>query len=264
MVSSIAHIIENHMSEAVTREDFAKMKIMYRHAEQFLSYTDLLSDDIKDTLRGELGCICYYLCYYDKAKQFLSSSVLKLNLRSKSNETKIARFKIYLGNVYRRLGDHEKAKELFEQSLQTYNKFSEPNVNKARACGYLGIVYESLGNFEKAKGLLEESLMLHKKQTNNPIGIAWSLAHLGSIYANLGNYEKAKEIYKESLTIYRAQNEDHVGAAWVCGVLGNVYTKLKDHKKAKKYLEESLTIYDNHFNRDHIYVAYVLAYLGEL
>jgi len=262
VVSSLADIIESHMSEAIAREDFAKMKILYRHAEQLLNHTNLLSDDMHSSLLGELGCICYYLCSYAKAKQFLGSSILKLNPGSKNNYSKLAHFKIYLGNVHRRLGHYEKAKEFFEQGIQIYKKLPEPNVNKARAFGCLGIAYESLGYFEKAKALLEESLMLHKKQANNPIGIAWSLAHLGSIYVNLGNYEKAIEVYKESFLIYSLQSKNHVGAAWVCGDLGNVYTKLKDYKKAKEYLESSLTIYDNHFNKDHIYVAYILADLG--
>ncbi|MBY0500940.1 MAG: tetratricopeptide repeat protein [Alphaproteobacteria bacterium] len=258
LVQSIANVLENSMNDAIDNEDFTKMKILYRHADQFLSHSDLLNEDVKTNLSGELGCMCCYLCYYSKAKDMLESAISK----SSKNYNKIAHFKVYLGNVYRRLGDYEKAKELFEQSLQTYKKCSEPNPGMARACGYLGIVYESLGNFEKAKALLEESLALHKKQKKNCIGLAWSLAHLASVYRNLGDYEKARELYEKSLKIYKTHSENYVGAAWVSGALGSVCTKLKDYEKAKNYLDESLKIYCNHFPENHIYVAYALIHLG--
>ncbi len=261
-VQPIASLLENCMADAVDKEDFAKMKILYRHAEQFLIHDDLLNDDMRGSISGRLGCIYYYLRHSIKAKQLLKDSLLKLEKNYNENHNKIAHFLVYLGNVYRRLGDYGKAKELFEKSLIIHKKCSEHPVGMARACGYLGIVYKDLGDFKQAKTLLEQSLIIHKKYPKNCIGLAWSLAHLGDVYKVLGDYQKAKELFEQSLTIYKTYSKNHVGAAWVCGNLGDVYIKLGNYKKAKGLLEESLTICNEHFFEDHIYVAQALVHLG--
>jgi len=262
LIQSVSNILEQGMSDAVEKEDFAKMKFLHRHAEHLLSQHNLLNDIGRGSLSGELGCICYYLCYYPQAQQLLNLGISELNKNPGKNDNKAAHFLVYLGNVHRRLGDYGRAKELFERSIELYKKSTEPHTGMARACGYLGIVYESLGNFDKAKVLLEKSLIIHQKRSKNQAGHAWSLAHLGSVYNNVGDYPKARELYEKSLQIYKASSPDYVGAAWVCGDLGSIYAKLGDRQRAKDLLEESLTISRRHFFEDHIYVAHALVNLG--
>ncbi len=262
MVQQQAYIIENNMKEAIDKEDFAKMKLLARHSDHFLMHKEILSYKERSSLSGNLGCIYYYLCDYPRAKELLNAGITELKKDFEKNHNKIAQFKVYLGNVYRRLGEYEKAKELFEQSIKIYKKNSKLHVGIARAYGYLGVVYESLGKYGKAKELLEESLMIHEKDTKNPIGLAWSLAHLGSVYKNLEDYEKARELYEKSLKIYKDVSISYVGAGWVCENLGGVYVNLKDFEKARSYLEESLSIHNKYFSKDHIYIANALVHLG--
>ncbi|MBS0271903.1 MAG: tetratricopeptide repeat protein [Proteobacteria bacterium] len=264
LLERVANTLENYMSDAIDKEDFTKMKLLYRHVEQFLNHQDLMSDNIKGSLGGELGCFFYYLRYLTKAKILLEDSLLKLQKKPDENHNKIAHFMVYLGNVHRNLGEYETAKKLFENSLRIYNTYSENDVGVARASGYLGVVYKALGDFSKARSLLERSLVIYRRYPENHIGRAWSLAHLGSVYLSLGDYEKAKELFEESRLLYKKYSENHVGAAWVSGDLGDTYLKLGDFKKAKEFIEECLKICNEHFVEGHVYVAEAFVHLGVL
>jgi tetratricopeptide (TPR) repeat protein len=255
-------MLEQEISDAVEKEDFTKMKSLLRHTEHFIAQNSVLSKSETASLCGELGCICYYLCYYPHAQELLHLGISELNKHPTTEHAKIAHFLVYSGNIHRRLGDYDKSIKLFEQSIELYKKSSELHTGMARAYGYLGITHESLGAFDKAKALLEKSLIIHRKSSKNKVGHAWSLAHLGSVYKNIGDYIEAKKLYEESFRIYKSSSPYHVGVAWVCRDLGFIYAMLGEKEKAKNLLEESLAIYRQHFFEDHIYIAQALIYLG--
>ncbi|MBT5389787.1 MAG: tetratricopeptide repeat protein [Alphaproteobacteria bacterium] len=253
--------LESYIRDAVDKEDFSKMKNLYPHAEHVLGHSDLLSNKDKGILMGELACIYCYLSHHSKAKLLFEKSLSILSSERDSND-KIARFLLFLGNVYKKTGEYNKAKELFERSIKTYQKSPNDIAGAAKAYGYLGTVFEGLGDLKQAKVLLEKSIDMYKKCPSRRIGLAWALAHLGSVYKNIGDYEKAKELFEQSLKIYMAHSENYVGSSWVLGDLGNVYTKLGDFEKAKHYLEKSLKILSQYFFDDHIYVARTSIHLG--
>jgi len=264
LIENFAHTLENYMSDILEKEDFSKMKILYRHVEQFLTHSDMFADELKGSLEGELGCFFYYLCNSIKSKKLLEDGLSKLQKAPEENHNKIAHFLVYLGNVNRSLGEYETAKKLFENSLEIYNKHADNDVGIARASGYLGVVYRTLGDFDKAKMLLERSVAIYNSYPDKHIGLAWSLAHLGNIYASLGDYEKAKDLFGRSRLLYKKYSENHVGAAWVSGDLGNAYLKLGDFQKAEEFMEECLKICRKHFFEDHVYIAEALVHLGIL
>ena len=263
VIQPLLAALEGYMAEAVDNEDFSQMRDLYRHAEQVLSHDNVLEGTMAASLKGELGCIYYYLCDFTKAEDLLKQSIATLSDTQQKNYAKIARFHVFLGSVQKRLGNYEQANKLFEKSLALYEKAPDAKIGKAKASGYLGVVYEFLGDYTKAKALLEESSKIYEESPENEIGLAWSLTHLGSVHNQLGEYEKAKELYERGYAIYKTFSKDYVGAAWVCVGLGALYLELGDYSKAKEMLEESLAIYDKHFVDDHVYVARALRQLGD-
>lgn len=263
LIESMGYVLSTMMHNVIDKEDFEKMKNLYRHAEQFLSHNlEQENSFTNDYIRGELGCFYYYLCNASKAKHFLIESLEALGKKGKEQDILEAHFLTYLGNVYRDEGNFEKAKELFKESLSIYKNKDERHIGVARASGYLGVTYRALGKLQKAEALLKRSLSIYQKHPENSIGLAWALAHLGGIYRDLGDLQKAKESLEQSLSLYRKHSETYVGAAWVCGDLGSVYLQLGDFGKAKALLEESLRICKQHFYADHIHIAKALMYLG--
>lgn len=256
--------LENYMKETVEKEDFSTMKSLYRHAEQFLNHEEFLNEESANSLRGELGCIYYYLRYSTKAKELLTESLLSLKRCCGDQHHKIAHFLVYLGNAHRSLGDYDEAKKLFEQSMQIYTKYAPNDVGMARASGYLGAVYHTFGDFEEAKTYLERAQSIYKKHPQNRVGVAWSLAHLASVYGTLGEYEEAIRLFMQSMETYKAQAKNYVGAAWAEGDLGAMYVKIGNFEKARHYLEESLAICRKHFSEDHAYMAEIFAHFAVL
>jgi tetratricopeptide (TPR) repeat protein/DNA-binding CsgD family transcriptional regulator len=263
-LKKLVKFLEHYIADVIDKEDFSSMKILANHCEAFLNHTHLLTDTIKGSIGSALGCIYYYLSYNTKAKYILEESLTNLNKNYGENYNRIARTLMYLGNVYRALGDCQKAKDLLEQSLTIYNKHPKNHMGTAKSLGYLGIVYRGLGNYTKAKDLLEQSLGIYIKYSENHIGHAWILAHLGNTYMILGDYKEAKNLLEQSLKIYKNYSENYVGVSWVLGYLGNVYREIGDYEKAKKILEQSLIICRKHFPENHVYVASSLAYLGRI
>src|SRR3989338_352731 len=172
-----------------------------------------------------------------------------------------------LGNVYRDLGNYEKAKQLFEESLVIYKKNSYENHPWfAQALGRLGSIYREQCNYEKARQLIEESLVIYRKNSyeNNP-WFARALAWLGSVYRDQGNYEKAKQLLEESLLIYRKNShEAQPWFAWTLVWLGNLYREQGNYEKAKQLLEESLVIYKKNSYENHPLFARALVGLGSV
>ena len=254
LLDSIISTLENYIVDATDKEDFSRMNLLAAHCEALLTHDHLLTETMKSSIEGALGCVYYYLRHNIKARQLLEESHVNLKKYYGEDHVKVAPVLVYLGNFYRSIGDYEKAKTLLEQSLVIYKKY--PNyVKNARALGYLGVVYRDLGDYKKAKVLLEESLVIHEKYSENHIGHAWVLAHLGDIYMILGKNEKAKELFEKSLIIYKNHAEDYVGVGWVLNYLGIVHKSLGDCDKAKNLLEQSLSITRKYFSDDHLFVA---------
>ena len=263
LIHSIGDTLENSIIEAIDDEDFSKMKILAPHCEAFLNHDKLLSEPMKSSIGGALGCIYYYLWNKNKAKYLLETNLSNLNHYPTDNHNKIARLLVYLGNFYRSVGNYDQAKKVLERSLTIY-KMNPNHLSNARALGFLAAVYRDLGDYKMAKNLLQESLGIHEKYSRNKIGHAWILSKLGTIYMLLGDYKQARSLLENSLLIYKMQGEDYVGVAWVLSHLGTVYEREGDPEKAINLLNQSLTITRKYFYDDHIFVASGLAALGKV
>lgn len=268
LIIDIAHALEDYMAKATSEDDFSKMKVLISHSKVFLSHSSLVANNIMCSIRGELGGICFHLGHYEKAKQLLEENLAYLNEQNKKNYSVLARSLGYLANVYRDyLENYEGAKNLFNQSIQIYQKHCpDSKLRTAWVLCHLGVVYRELGEYEKAKQLTEQGLEIYKSQLleNHP-RFPWVLTLLGIIYRKLGNYDQAKDILERSLKIYQNNfPNNHIRIAWALSHLGAVYRELKEYKIAKEYLEKSLNIYNKFFVDNHIEVIRAVRYLGKV
>ncbi|OJW50154.1 MAG: hypothetical protein BGO67_02160 [Alphaproteobacteria bacterium 41-28] len=172
-----------------------------------------------------------------------------------------------LGSVYRDLGKHEKAKQLFEQCIEIYRKnFYENHFWFAQALGRLGRVYSDQGNYPKAKQLLEQAITIYRNNSyeNNP-WFARTLGWLGNVYREQGDHKKAKQLFEESLIIYKKNSYDnHPWFAHALGRLGSIYREQCNYEKAKQLLEKSLVIYRKNSYENSPWFARTLTWLGSV
>ena len=258
----ITNSLEAYIMDIIESEDFFKMKYLVTHCERFLTHSHILPNFVEGCIGGKLGSIYYYQGLLIKAKEVIEKSLTLLN--KEMNYPKFAYILIYLGNVYRSLGDYEKANKFLEQTVEIFKHYDQKHRGFPRALGFLGYYYREIGNYKAAERLLNQSLSIYKRRSlENSIPIAWVSTHLAITYREIGYYSKAKILLEESLIIYKKKSEDYVGVAWVLGHLGIVYKEMKDYKKAKDLIEQSLKIYRMYFSESHLYVIWAQSHLAQ-
>lgn len=258
--------LEDHIAAFIEKEDLVKLRLLLNHCNKFLTHEALLTKDVKDSLKNELGGIYLYLGNYLEAKKLLEENLLVRNQQSRNN-LNTARALAYLGNVYNDLGNYEKATHVLEEGLCIYkNYFPNNYIGIARLLALLGNVHRDLGNYEKAKNLLEQSVSIYESHSSeHHIGKAWASACLGIIYTILGKYDEAKTLLEQGLVIYQKDPvRNGMGIAWVLAHLGDLHGQHGEYDKAKDLFEHSIALYKEHFPEGHIKTGWALSTLGEV
>jgi tetratricopeptide (TPR) repeat protein len=158
----------------------------------------------------------------------------------------------YLSNVYRGLGDFQKARTLAEQSLTiTRSNFSDSHIYVASRLAILGAVYNELGDYQKARSLFEESLHIYEKEYGkNHNDTARVLKLLGETYCLEGDVETAEELLNKALLVFQLKKSPEAYKSLES--LGDLYLKKGkiataegDFKHAQSYNIQAL----NYFNQ---------------
>ena len=144
-----------------------------------------------------------------------------------------------LGDVAMTRGDHERAKELLEESLALYQKVGDRRF-VPRVLAFLGNVSLEQEHYEQAKGLYEESLALGR-ELGEPTAIGMAFMSLGYVFLLEGAHGRAMALFEEAEALSRERGHK--------GVLINTIDNLGwaallrgDHERAKSYYEESLAL----------------------
>jgi tetratricopeptide (TPR) repeat protein len=269
LLNDISYVFGSYIDKALEEEDFPTIRLLESHADMFLKHNNLLSPFIAGLIGSRLGCIYYFLNNQAKAQTTIEASltILKNHLLQfpGKDDVKIAQAFLHIGNVYNELGYYDRAQELFEKSLDIYNKNTSQNkLEIAWTISHLGNVYRNLGYYEKARNLLKESNEIQEKYNpENYKRIARTLCYLGNVYRGLGDYKRAIEVLDKSLKYYKKCFPDtHFRIGWVLSHLGNIYRKLGNFDKSKNLFSDSLEIYQKNFSEDHVIVGLIFSYLG--
>lgn len=143
------------------------------------------------------------------------------------------------GIISGEMGDIEKAKNYFNQSLFFVNKSPEKELN-AKIETNLGVVYSILGNYDEAINHLEAALIIYK-ETENFRRVSESYLNIGLNYLNSGNIIAAMAAFDKGI---ETALENHY-----FGVLALLYLAkseqllaIKDIRMAKEFADKALSI----------------------
>jgi class 3 adenylate cyclase/tetratricopeptide (TPR) repeat protein len=146
--------------------------------------------------------------------------------------------KLQLGQAYRGLSAYDRAKELYEESLQLFvtAKHDEGIVRALYELGWqIGYI---MRRYDEGEEYMQESLAI-ARSTNDKRGIAWALNGMGVLAQWRGWYTQAIRCYEESLTIAR-EIGDMTRTAGALNNIGLVKIELGLFDEARPPLEESL------------------------
>lgn len=270
LLTLVSNILENYIKGLIDSEDISGIRLMLGHSKQFLSHTNLLDNEMSGSIKGELGCIYFYLGNLSKARKSLEESLseLKYNYAENTEKSphKIAPLLAYWGSIHKELGNYKDAIILLNESLIAYKQNPSHYYPGAWAWVFalLGTVHSDLGNYQKAQDFFEQSLMEYKQQkTDNLIGIGWVLGLLGNVQRIRGNYKEAQRLLNRSITVYEENYpEDHIRKAEFQIYLALVNKDLGNYQIARSLIEKSLLIYRKNYSAQHNYIAWVLTELA--
>ena len=227
-------------------------------SERFALFIDL--DTVIDWLHN-LARVCNESSYFFFAKIVVNLAYdLLRNLDDTAMGALARKGKVLnvTGEVYHRLGEYNKAKELHEKALIIRKKiFGEDHADVATSYNNLALVYERLGEYNQAKELHEKALIIRKKIFGEDhADVATSYNNLALVYNSLGEYSQARELHEKALVIYiTIFGEDHAHVATIYNNLASVYNTLGEYNQAKELHKKALTILKKIFGEDHADVA---------
>ena len=213
----------------------------------------------------KLGKMCLTHNAFDAAVKYFGLALGFAQCNVEYNGKYAADCYCNLGEVQRRLGELEKAKEYHERALTiSLEKCDPEHIDVAMHYNNLALVQNELGDLGQAKEHYERALTISlKKLGPDHPDVAPCYSNLGLVHLAMGNLEQAKEHHELSLTIsLKKLGPDHPNVATSSNNLGLVHHKLGDLTQAKEHYERALTINLKKLGPDHLDVVTCCSNLG--
>lgn len=160
-----------------------------------------------------------------------------------------SRFLELLGTAHYYLAEYDKARELWERSVERCLQFPEDEYyEEARirlvhstALLNIGIIFRMRGDYTQALSYYRQSLDI-RKTTGYKQGIAACYNNIARVYADNKNDDRALEYYLKALDILKDDPNDLYQASLLNNI-GLIYRRKKELEKAESYFNQSLEKY---------------------
>ncbi|MGV9002405.1 tetratricopeptide repeat protein [Flavobacterium sp.] len=204
----------------------------------------LLSKSTDDKLKVEalytIGKVFLRLEKYDKAYASYAKA-LSIATHLKSGP-QIGLLKEALGNLQFKLGNFDKSRALYLESLLHFNTNTEDINQIAKIKGNLALIDIKKGNTQKAIHSLTE---LSNIKNLDSVSKAIALLSIGNIYLeNLSNSKTAIQYYKKSIILINRKKESNL----ICSIYQNIaesYFEVHQYNEALSYNKISETFLEN-------------------
>jgi diguanylate cyclase (GGDEF)-like protein len=199
--------LENKLIEYNLINEFVDLMVLYSYTLNYLGNSSEAlkyatkglsmipkegNPSLKARLLNIIGIIYYHNSHYDKAYLTLNEAKV-IAYECKSFET-YASILNNIGDIFRELGEYEKASEFFKLSLDISNENNLSLNMKSVVYLNLGLVDFSAGKFDDSLHFLYKSLELLKDDSDESLKgeVEYRIANVLSLK---GETKKAKEIY---------------------------------------------------------------------
>ncbi|MEG8948027.1 tetratricopeptide repeat-containing sensor histidine kinase [Rosettibacter firmus] len=164
------------------------------------------------------------------AKKYGEEAISKAKKSNKKNLQ--AKAMNILGVVYRNLGEHEKALDLFNDALNIAIE-TKDSIQMAYSYNNVGGIYRLQGNNSLALEYVYRGLEIFEK-FNHAEGKAFCSINIGLIYKNQENFDQALEHFMNVLQL-RRKTKDEPGIALTLILIGETYIAKEDINNALKF-----------------------------
>jgi len=149
-----------------------------------------------------------------------------------------------LGNVYRRIGNYEKALDAFQQAsiLDPLTSGIRDGADAVHASAHIkkAVIRNGLGELFLNTGETEDALIAFKSAVEMDPANPEYHNNLAGVMASLGNYHEAIETYKHSLEL----SNDNKSKAAIWNRIGNAFRKMKNYEGAVQAYQKAVALGD--------------------
>jgi tetratricopeptide (TPR) repeat protein len=174
--------------------------------------------------------------FSDSIKDFEKALELASNPESSESRDQVMN---YLGVVYYRMGELQKALEAHEKSLEILS-INENEERKAIYFNNLGIVQKEIGLTKEAADSFKRALPILKK-LDRPEFLAILYGNIGTVYNQLDRHKEALDFQNEALKLHR-QTGNKLEECRVLGNIGNILREMGEYADAARTIKEALNI----------------------
>ena len=173
-----------------------------------------------------------------------------------------------LGELYRHIGDYNKALTRYQRALDIREKVLGPqHPDVAQTLNALAITHRNIGNYNKALTLYQRALDIRENvlDPEHP-DVAQTLNDLAVLYEQgIGDYEKALTLYQRALDIREnVLDPEHLDIAQTLNNLARIYHRIGNYKKALPLYQGARNIREKVLGSQHPFVATTLNNLALL
>jgi tetratricopeptide (TPR) repeat protein len=174
-----------------------------------------------------------------------AEELYEILLKQTTDEREKSHLYHMLGLIKRNQGEYAEAIEFYEKSIKIQQKILSPtDPDLAASYNNVGSVYYNMGEYSKALSYYEKALEIYQKTLppNHP-SLATSYNNIGLVYDNMGEYSKALSYYEKALEIYqKTLPPNHPDLATSYNNIGGVYDNMGEYSKALSFFERALDI----------------------
>ncbi len=178
------------------------------------------------------------------ARQLLKNAEQRIEMLENQPEVQAQMFHV-TGQIYRRIGDFDRAEEFLSQALNLRTSlYGHDNNETISVYDQLGLLYSDTGNYALADSILQHALDLRLKQSKpNDPEISDTKTKLAYVLRRTGDYDEAERLYRNSYEIRkRHYGESHPLTVENLSSLGVTMINKGNYLSSESILREVLEI----------------------
>lgn len=208
----------------------------------------------------------FYDGKYMQAIDYAKKALIKADVEFDKNHVNYALSHSFLGFLYHKIGDFEKAEPLMLEGLRLYQnvypKDEYPNSHPSIIQNFNNLVsmYVDKGNIVEAEKYAKKAMKFSRKlfpkgdydkyYNNGSLYLAVSLGSMAGVYFAYGLYSKAEPLLLEGLKIYQNNYQDsHKYVILFASNLGQLYDKM-NNPRAEEYLYFAYQNAKKHYSKE--------------
>jgi signal transduction histidine kinase len=242
LIQAHSHSLDGEVDKVLYYTKLADRAYLTGHNDQFILYINQAKEAFSDSDKNLSKAYYYNLWgYYNMNKGNLLTALKSYEVSlsfTDSLSIKYLQYSIDLGVAYNKIGEHNKAIDLFSRNI---NMATDKEAASIKNYSYYGLIhsYSIIENYKECIGLCKKIIDDQKDEKYFELGYLYN--SLGKAYLKMNKQDSAVYYYKKGLTVSQERDDtksihdSYVGIA-------DCLTEDKNYDEAEKYYKMAINL----------------------